>query len=181
MHLTRKQVRTAALAATILGGVLVLIAGFMIWHGNSSDSAGPGRAPAASSELQTDTKDLKNLRPTQRPDGNGSLPGFETSTGTDNPFANSAGDTSMHKVTITVTSDGAVYFGYIYRNGGKGLKVADRTFTTSARMHGPLPMARVAVRVIGNATYATCAVFIDGVKIESYTAKGSGHIGVCTG
>lgn len=44
---------------------------------------------------------------------------------------------------------------------------------------GPRYVAEMAVQVYPTATYATCTLYIDGVKISSKTAKGNYHVAVC--
>ncbi|MCW2749074.1 MAG: hypothetical protein JWR83_184 [Aeromicrobium sp.] len=180
VHLSSKRVRLVAIAATSLGCVMLLVAGFMIWNGNSSNSTN-GVDGNALAPYQGNTNDFENLRPTQAPASGVSLPGFTTGASAGDPFANSVGDSSIHRVTISVTSDGAIYVGYRYRNGKKGVKVANGSFSDSRTLHGPLPLAQVGVQVIGNGTYAICSVTIDGAKVVTYTAKGAGHVVVCTG
>lgn len=181
MQVKNRRVDAAALGAIIVGCIMLAIAGIVYLKGDSSDSTNPFEHPNSSArqKYQTDTKGLGIPRPTQRPATDGSLPGFQQPTGTRDPFAKAIGDSSIHKVTISVTSDGAVYVGYRYRSGGTGLKVMDQTFSRTQNERGPLPVVELAVRVIGNSTYATCTVTIDGTKVVSQTAKGGGHITIC--
>lgn len=181
MRVKIKRVDAAALGAVIVGCVMLAIAGVFYLKGDSSDSKNPFEHPgsSASGKYQSDSEGIQNPKPTQRPNGNGSLPGFQQPGVSKDPFAKAIGDSSMHKVTITFTSDGPMYLGYRYRSGKTGVRVANHSFSSTKNERGPLPVVELAVRVIGTSTYAKCSITIDGTEVESQTAKGSGHITVC--
>ena len=87
----------------------------------------------------------------------------------------------MHQVSISFASDGAMYTGYRFRNGGEGLKVADGTLSVSRDVHGPLPVAQSAVQVLGTAACVTCTIAVDDVVVTRQTARGENHFVVCIG
>lgn len=101
---------------------------------------------------------------------------------TDKPFASGFGDTRLHKVTVSVTGDGALNIGYRFRDGKDAdSRVVTRSFSYTRSVHGPLPVVQIGVQVLYNATYATCSITIDGTTtVTRRSATGPGHIAVCT-
>ncbi|MCW2800154.1 MAG: hypothetical protein JWQ70_1626 [Aeromicrobium sp.] len=173
MRLPRKRVDRIALAAVAVGLVILLVAGFTIWHGNSSDSS--AKSPQdIFVPYETNTQDLQGTRPTQ-----GST-GTPSTTKSSDPFTSDANDHKMHHVVVSVVSDGEIFVGYRYRGGRKATKVTTRSYSNTATVHGPQPLAQVGAQLKGSATYATCTITLDGKQVAKSTTKGAGSVVVCT-
>lgn len=186
MSTSRTRAQKAAVAAMALGGVAIASALLaMLLGGSSTDddraTAPPSTtapfevfdAPPAGEPAVTDV-------PTSTPTPSQDNPLALLGKGAGDPFATTSGDTSKHRVTVTFTSDGSLYAGYRFRNGGDGIQVADKTLTITRTVRGPLPVALAGVQALGNATYATCEIQVDGVTTIKQTAKGTNYVTVCT-
>lgn len=181
MSPSRSRSEKVALAAMITGGVAIVLGlAFVVLGGSSSDkpSAVPPRSttlPTADFDGRTQDERVRDQKAAEQQKALNAL-----GSGAEDPFASAEGDTSPHKVSITFTADGSLYAGYRFRNGGEGIKVADRTLTVNRVVNGPLPLAQVGVQVVGDSTFATCTITVDGVTVTTQTARGKGFVVVCT-
>lgn len=181
MSPSRSRSEKVALAAMITGGVAIALGLlFVVFGGSSSDkpSAVPPRSttlPTADFDGRTQDERARDQKAAEQQKALNAL-----GSGTEDPFANTEGDTSEHRVSVTFTADGSLYAGYRFRNGGEGIKVAGNSLTVERTVKGPLPLAQVAVQVVGDSTFATCTIKVDGVKVTSQTARGKGYVVVCT-
>lgn len=179
---TKSRVWLAIGAITALAVIAFGITAFNLWQ--------DGNDPSASSSK--DGKDAIPAGPTDYPtfagpsvpagDAASALGGglFGKTAGSKDPFGTGASDNRLHTVKITISSDGAAYLGYRYRDGkNSDIKVINRSFTYTRTVNGPLPLVQVAVQVLRSATYATCSVAIDGTTTDSATARGTNHVVVC--
>jgi len=174
VHLRGKYVSIFAISAIVVGCVMLLIAGIVIVKGDSSNAAkdsGRGVFVPYGTEYTPPpdaTSDTKKV------------PGYKTGGSQDDPFASGYGDTSTHRVTVTVRGDGPLLLSYQYRGRAKKIANANRTFSNSASIDGPYPLAQVFLQVMSPSTFTTCTITVDGSRRVSYTAKGVGHFAVCT-
>ncbi len=188
MSPTRTRSEKAALGAMIAGAVAIVVGLLVIFLGGSSSSGDqPSAEPPRSTtgpvqEFDGRTQEQR-ARDKRAADQQKALDALTTagdgSGGSDDPFASSDGDRTRHEVRVTFTADGSLYAGYRFRNGGEGIKVASSSLTIDRTVRGPLPVAQVAVQVLENSTYATCSIEIDGVVVNTQTARGKNHVVIC--
>ena len=93
-----------------------------------------------------------------------------------NPFATGIGGNFEHKVTIRVSANGVVQVGVYYRDGKQQEQVGvDSRFSTTRSFKGSYPLSMVTVTIPrkypGRASRATCAIAIDGHKVDSDTTR----------
>lgn len=164
--------------------VLLVIAGYMFWHGDS------GESPRASDNY---TDSTVGSDPTTTPAEPETSPSVSKENAISagglggDPFSTSYEfDNTMHKVVFRATSDGPLgWIGYRVRVGSKGGKVhtltsAQSSWSTGLNVNGPRPLAQMAVQVSANASYARCTVFVDGKQASTFVAHGTNSVVVCT-
>lgn len=111
-----------------------------------------------------------------------------TGTVGDDPLAGVGGfgpgqaDIAPHKVTVSITSDGAVHLGFRFYKGGSGYRFADRTFSMTKTVRGTRPyLAQVAAKLQPTATWAKCSISVDGVVVvRGSTSEKYPNFTVCT-
>lgn len=179
----RKQ--RAAIALGVVASLVAVFAALQIFTGDGEDDTAGGTGssstttngsllgdgPGASSE-----EDPAVAQKAADPDGSNPLAALP------NPYAQSRGSNRLYRVTLQLTSDGAVYEGHDYRDGKRaGSSVINKTITINRTVRGPLPLARIGGQVLSNATYATCTITLDGVVVSTRTARKPGYVTVCVG
>lgn len=175
----RARGREIALAALVLGTALILAAGYLVLLADSDD-ASTNSMPSISPPTPQSTQ-AERVDPSKNPfdPENKDQPGLGTN-GVD-PLANAAGDTRLHDVTVTLRSDGPIRWLFRTRSGDSAPQDANRSVSFTRRIRGPLPAAQIFVQVIPRSSYATCTISIDGVVVESVTAKKAYQAVACTG
>lgn len=173
MHLTRAA-RDRMILFVLFGGAVVLLVVALILRHNDSTSS-PGNA---SGSLLEDRFSDQLALPEQ------SLPSKKEEAALKKslrgPLTVASQRGTEHRVTIEATSNGTVFFAYLYRDGkGAGIDMRDSNFRTSRTVLGEGPAAKIAVQVRLDSTYASCAIYIDGKQADSATSTTSGDIVVC--
>jgi hypothetical protein len=177
------RVQQVSLAALIIGACVIVVTLLTMWLGGSSSHDDQALTPDGLGGSQELAPRDTGLLGTDKPEAitDDRVGSALTAGGTD-PFANGAGDQTLHKVVIRFTSDGALYAGWRYRDkGGAGSKIASHTLEVGRTVRGALPVAQAAVQVLQTATYAKCTIFVDGVAVTTQTARGVNHVTVCIG
>lgn len=180
-HLTRlikdhKWASTAMAAGVVLIAVAVIISA-----GGGNSGSSPAASPTATLPPASDTGTDDSRPPTDGPTPStlGNLPGFSAGSSDTHAYAFSIGDTKIHTVTLTINTDGQAYLGYQFRYGQPHKVIGNNSFSITKHLRGPSPIAQVAGQVVGNATYTTCAIYIDGKKAISHTVRGLNNIAFC--
>ncbi|GAA3512163.1 hypothetical protein GCM10022234_03420 [Aeromicrobium panaciterrae] len=95
-------------------------------------------------------------------------------------FGIAGDDNTPHKVTITLQSDGSMYFGFRFYKGDEGYRYASRKISITNTVRGSRTLVQVGVKYQQNATYAKCTISVDGVPIVSRSTKGTKYqVTVC--
>lgn len=180
---SRRLFDRAMIAVVALGAVLLIAGGFAMLH-NGGSSSSPESNPSATPILPSDSDDeTSDSRPTPTATTASpklsKLPGFGGGSNGTHAYAFSIGDTKLHTVTLTINTDGRAYLGYQFRNGQPHKVLGNSSFSITQRLHGPSPIAQIAGQVVGDATYTSCAIYIDGKKAISHTVHGLNNIAFC--
>ena len=166
----------------VVGAVVVVVSGFLMVRGGStadpsvSDSGGSD-AFVPYDDPTVDPAAIEKTEPTPEPGGKNPL--TVVSKGNEG-WGKTTGDTGPHEVTISVTSDGAIYVGYRFWKGKSGLKFAEKSFSTTQTVHRGRGVAQVGAQVLDTATYATCTISVDGVVVTTNRASKKLAVAVCT-
>lgn len=95
-------------------------------------------------------------------------------------FGIAGDDNTPHKVTITLQSDGSMYFGFRFYKGDEGYRYASNKISITNTVRGSRTLVQVGVKYQQNATYAKCTISVDGVPIVTHTTKGTKYqVTVC--
>lgn len=127
MHLSDSTVKRTAIAMAAMSVVLLIIAGYMFWHGDS------GESPRASDNYTDSTVGSDSSDIPAEPETSPSASAENASGLGGDPFATSYEfDNMTHKVVFRATSDGPLgWIGYRVRVGSKGGKVHTLTSAQS--------------------------------------------------
>lgn len=177
MHLSSRTRDRAIL--TVLFGVaaVLLVIALILWrHDSDADARG-----GSGSQLGDGTSDPLALPPQVAGDQKDSLDNlFKNGNAGSGALTASSGRGAKHRVTIRVTADGSMYVGFLFRDGlGAGVFVTSNRYQVSRVVRGELTAAKVGLQVV-DSTRATCAIYIDGKKVTSHTARGRGEFTSCT-
>ena len=177
--------RRVAIAVAIVAAVgiaVFCVRAYSLWQDGSTDApstsgsrsgsaAGSGSEPARPTSGVLSRENSPELAKSS-----------SKSAATGDPFANSYGSDKKYTVKLVIETDAAANVGYRYRDGkGDGQQVIEKSFSKTRTVRGPLPVAQIGVQALGNSTYVRCSIYVDGIKVISYKAKGAGHVAVCTG
>jgi hypothetical protein len=175
LHLTRRDRDRIVLGLCFGGAAVLLVLALIVWrHDGSSDggaATGSGSGDGTGALLppqvaaNADDESLDSLLK-----------------GTKDPFdpTTVSNRGAKHRVTVQATSDGTMYLGFLYRDGkGAGVYLKTFSYETSRGIRGELPSAKIAVKMLADATYARCTILIDGKKAVSHTIHKANKITVC--
>ena len=182
MHISARRRRKAAIAATLMGAVLICAA--LLTGLGGGEEATPSQTESnAPQRVEPFDDGVGGTDDRAASAGRSDVLSQLTGTSGGDPFTRAAGsDNTVHDVVIRFVSDGGMYAGWRYRTkGGEGLKVASKSLTLSRKVRGGLPVAQAAVQTLSSATYSRCTIFVDGVEVSSQTAKGPNRVTVCLG
>jgi hypothetical protein len=170
----------AVIGAIALGVILLLAGGYAMLHGGSDGKAATDD-PTATLPPESDAGTDDSLPPSDgaSPSTLANLPGFSSGSSDTHAYAFTIGDTKIHTVTLSITTDGPAYLGYQFRNGKPHKVLGKNSFSITQHLRGPSPIAQVAGQVVGSDSYTTCAIYIDGKKAISKTVRGLNNIAFC--
>ena len=97
------------------------------------------------------------------------------------PFANSFGSFTKHKVTVRVTANGPGRVGVRYRKGKQQVTAFSGGYTQTRTVRSKYPVVQVAMQIYPPAGRGTCTITIDGVKVASQTTAKRFGVVVCFG
>lgn len=166
----------------VIGGVpVLLVVALLGW--NLINATGGGSTPSAGSQGLVDSPGLSVPKPTEDPsaaaESLGNLPAAFAAAAKNDLTNEGLPLLADNKVTITLRSDGQMYFGYLFRSGPGDVKFLPREFSVSYTVVGGRPLAVVAVQALQGASYVTCSISVNGKLAARSRADGAGEIAGC--
>lgn len=179
-HRSRWAMLPVRTRLVIIGAVpVVLVALLLGWNLLGASSDGPSNRASGLEE----TPNLAVTKPTEDPEqtsaGLGNLPDAFAAAGKNDITNGGLPILNDNKVTITLQSDGQMYFGYLFRSGPGNVSFANNTYTASYTVVGGKPFALAAVQAMQGTSYVTCTISINGRLAAQTTARGAGEIAGC--
>lgn len=167
-----------AIVATVLGTILLLVAGYLVLRDGSEDPV-PALPQAPKVSLQPTQPPRDEVPDSFEKFFEGANGGGLTATG--DPLKLAGTGSIVYNVTITLTSDGPMRYVYRFHDGDTPVRTANGRTSITRKLRGPRAVAQGYVQRMEGATYASCSITIDGVVVDTNTARKLYQVTACTG